>query len=399
MVTATLERLLTNAIQPLFSAFDVTTDRPRRNGEDADGITGTGAAVNIFLYQANPNPAWRNHDLPTRTSGGQVTQRPTAALDLHYLFTFYGDESLLEPQRLLGITVATLHATPVISRELIRATKIALGGGDLALLAASDLDEQIDQVRIAPHCFDLDHMSKLWSIFSQNAYALSVAYQASVVLIEAEQTPAAALPVRVGSVYTVTYKQPQIDAARSESGGLLTVGSRAVLTGSNLQADIVRVRLGAVEIEPLAVADSQIVFAVPLTARAGVQAVQVTHPLLLGEPPTLRPGADSNAAAMVVSPQIVSTAQTGTTLNVRVQPAVGSRQRAQLLLVQLDPPLTVQLDADAPTANPDLARDVLPFDVSGVQAGTYLVRVQVDGAQSPLGSAPDGTFISPTVTL
>ena len=50
--------------------------------------------MNIYLYQAVPNVALRNADLPTRASGGDLVQRPVAALDLNYLFTFSGaDES------------------------------------------------------------------------------------------------------------------------------------------------------------------------------------------------------------------------------------------------------------------------------------------------------------------
>ena len=68
--------------------------------------------VNVFLYQVTPNAAWRNADLPTRRANGDLIQRPQAALDLHYLLTFYGDESLLQPQRVLGSVVRTLHCGP-----------------------------------------------------------------------------------------------------------------------------------------------------------------------------------------------------------------------------------------------------------------------------------------------
>lgn len=402
MVTATLERLLRNAIEESFGAtFTVTTDRPRRNGEDppAGDIAGSQAAVNIFLYQVNPNGAWRNRDLPTRGAGGQLLQRPVAAVDLHYIFTFYGDESLLEPQRLLGITLSTLHATPVLSREMIAATRQLLPGGPLAMLAASDLDEQIDLVRLTPHCFDLDQMSKLWSIFSQNAYALSVAYLASVVLIEAAQTPQAPLPVREGRVYVTAFKQPAIETVRAESGGPITAGSRIILTGSNLQADPVRVRIGGVEVEPLAVSGEQIVLAAPLlNVQAGVQGISVAHPLLLGEPPAQRPGAESNTLAFTLSPLVVGSTVAGSTLTVRLLPAAGRRQRVRLLLVRPDLSLTYELEPDA-SAAAGAAQETLDFNVASVEAGAYLVRLQVDGAQSPLTAGANGEFIGPSVTI
>ena len=37
--------------------------------------------------------------------------------------------------------------------------------------------------------------------------------------------------------------------------------------------------------------------------------------------------------------------------------------------------------------------------IAGVGAGTYLVRVQVDGAESPLGTDSAGIYASPAVTI
>src|SRR6185436_20234227 len=65
-----------------------------------DDASLTGPLVNIYLYQVTPNPSWRNDDLPTRSADGTIVQqRPRAALDLHYLLTFHGDDAKLEPQR------------------------------------------------------------------------------------------------------------------------------------------------------------------------------------------------------------------------------------------------------------------------------------------------------------
>ena len=66
------------------------------------------------------NPHWRNTDLPTRSSDAKCHRpSPRLALDLHYLVTFYGDETALEAQRLLGIASRTLHQQPVLSRNLV----------------------------------------------------------------------------------------------------------------------------------------------------------------------------------------------------------------------------------------------------------------------------------------
>src|SRR4051812_41849924 len=93
-VTATLSQLVQEAINSQTLMLPTVTHmRP-----DGTGLPSPG--VNIFLYQVTPNAAWRNVDLPARNSDGQLITRPRVALDLHYLLTFYGDDTALEPQRL-----------------------------------------------------------------------------------------------------------------------------------------------------------------------------------------------------------------------------------------------------------------------------------------------------------
>src|SRR5438105_4270202 len=116
--TATLRQLLAEAIAADVPGAVITTVRP--DGARAGTPT---VGVNLYLMQVAPNPHWRNVDLPTRRSDGlSVLQRPQAALDLTYLMTFYGDETRLEPQRLLGSVTRTLHAQPLLTRQRIRDT-------------------------------------------------------------------------------------------------------------------------------------------------------------------------------------------------------------------------------------------------------------------------------------
>ena len=52
--------------------------------------------LNVFMYLATPNAAWRNRELPSRDSTGsqRLTNAPLA-LDLHYMITAYGaDETV-----------------------------------------------------------------------------------------------------------------------------------------------------------------------------------------------------------------------------------------------------------------------------------------------------------------
>lgn len=185
-VTAALMRYLQSVVGSAVGNAVVTAVRP--DGPNS-GVPATG--VNIFLYQATPNAAWRNQDLPTRRPDGSLAQRPQIALDLHYLLTFYGDEALLEPQRMLGSAVAALHARPVLTREEIR-NAVAV----LPFLSGSDLADEIETVKFTPQPLTLEELSKLWSVLFQTPYVLSMAYDASMVLIAADGQPSMAQPVQ-----------------------------------------------------------------------------------------------------------------------------------------------------------------------------------------------------------
>src|SRR5436305_15160728 len=113
-VTATLQQLLDTAVATDFAGAHASMVMP---DGPAAGVADPG--VNIFLYQVSPNAAWRNRDLPTRGSDGRLMSRPQAAIDLHYLLTFYGKDDQFEPQRVLGSVVRTLHAKPILTRSQI----------------------------------------------------------------------------------------------------------------------------------------------------------------------------------------------------------------------------------------------------------------------------------------
>ncbi len=120
-------------------------------------------------------------------------KRPQVALDLHYLFTFHGDDTALEPQRLLGAVVTALENQPFLTPDDITTATNSIS--KFPFLAGSGLDQQIEQVKFTPTALSIDEFSKLWSAFFQVEYSLSIAYQASVVLMESDVTPQDALPV------------------------------------------------------------------------------------------------------------------------------------------------------------------------------------------------------------
>ncbi|MEU1405976.1 DUF4255 domain-containing protein [Streptomyces sp. NPDC005728] len=162
----------------------------------------TDPTISVFLYQVTPNPSQRNNDLPTRAPDGRLVRRAAAALDLQYLITAYGDETELVGQRLIGSVVRTLHETPILPKDVIELA------GEKPYLADSDLAEAAQRVRFTPTVMDIDETSKLWGMLYQTPYALSVVYQASLVLIDGLGTPEPAKPVERPEVRVLPFGAP-----------------------------------------------------------------------------------------------------------------------------------------------------------------------------------------------
>src|ERR1017187_6352527 len=136
-VTAALQQILQDPVKTAVGGATVGFRRPDRT----NGDKGT-PHVNAYLYQVTPNAAYRNADLPTRRSDGTLVQKPQAALDLHYLFTFHGSDDKLEPQRMLGAVASTLQSQPLLSVQNIQSVTTPF-----PFLAGSGLDTQVERVK------------------------------------------------------------------------------------------------------------------------------------------------------------------------------------------------------------------------------------------------------------
>jgi hypothetical protein len=157
--------------------------------------------LNVFLHQVTPNAGWRNMGLPSRgnNSGERLTNAPLA-LDLHYLLTAYarGD---CQAEILLGYAMHLLHERPVFDRAAVRRALTPTTPIDITILppayqalAASDIADQVELLKVTPEVMSNDEMSKLWSAI-QTHYRPSAAYTVSVVLIEGTRRGVSPLPV------------------------------------------------------------------------------------------------------------------------------------------------------------------------------------------------------------
>ena len=125
--------------------------------------TGTEASkLSMFLYHVTYNPGWREVGLPSRNGAGASVDRPPLALDLHYMMIAYGDTEYA-PQVLLGLGMQTLHETPVLYRKQIGKvfTPAPPPNSIDAALAAADLADQIEMIKVVPEPMNTEDLSKL----------------------------------------------------------------------------------------------------------------------------------------------------------------------------------------------------------------------------------------------
>jgi hypothetical protein len=430
---AVLENAFTNPdnVDDTLSNATVTTLIPSVK----EGLPEQGA--NVFLFQVTPSAAGRNVDLPTRNARGEVIMRPRVALDLHYLITFYGSDAALEPQRLLGIAVRTLHRQPVFSPTLVDQAINQLVNSHpstLGFLSRSNLAEALEPIRLTPIAMTAEELARIWSVFSfQTGFALSLAYQASLLFVDADEIGRTALPVKTTNVYVDAGGPPQIDRVIPEADptGPIVPGATLLVIGRGFGNSLtdVEVVLDGDRIAPTAVTPTQIAFTLPADLPAGTHSLQVARSRMMGSPPTPHQGLLSNRLAVVVLPNVVSASVFYTfgspgdptddpppdevdgdtlvsgTLTVGVSPLVGPRQTVVVFLNELpgsvSPPTgrayTLPVEGRPPESAPAAS---ITVRFRRVVAADYLVRVQVDGATSSLETDPvTGEFSGPTVTV
>jgi Pvc16 N-terminal domain len=336
-VTEAMRRRLQVAflsIGNLSGGAQVTTGKPASG--DSGQVPDVGA--NIYLYQVTPNAALRNRDLAMRNSDGDLVRRPTVALDLSYLLTFYGRDDLLEPQRLLGAALSALHAAPEFTLRDFSA--LIQGPEAVSYLADADLDTFPEPVRLSPVALTLEELSKVWTVFFQAAHRLSVAYVASPVLVAADLYPVPALPARRLDVVVRAGPAPRIERL-VPSTLAFAPGTAVVVEGDSLSQPDLTLRLAGDTVPSTPDGGGGVRFALPQDVPAGTLTVEIG----------VAAGADGfsplTQASLTVQPQILPPVEwhprhpptgwpaAGPVVLVNAHPAPYPDQRPVLLLNQL----------------------------------------------------------------
>jgi hypothetical protein len=383
-VTLTLRNLILQEVQRILGGARVTTvplDRAR-DGTDTDQI-------NLFLYQTTPNAALRNRGTHGQTQRrGDTAWISPLALNLHYLVTAYGsDGNAANDHRLLGGAMKALHDHPLLTAEEIRAA-----------LPESDLQNQVEHVRLTMEAPSTEEMSKLWATF-QTQYRISAAYQASVVLIDSTRAARSVLPVLTrgkddrGVPALAAPFQSLSDVVPPRPFPSARIGDVITIRGSQLDAGNVVVRfsnrrlpapIDRVPSERSASALRVAIGNAPDDAAAAAEwapGIYTAALLIAADEP---PAWTTNEVPFALAPRIAvvpANAAAGDILTVTPTPHLRESQRDHAVLLVGDRQIRVR-PADAPAPPPQPAPPDLQFVVPVIRPGTYVVRLRTDGVDS-----------------
>jgi hypothetical protein len=389
-ITATLQRILQESVQRDIDGVRVTMVKP--------GMIGSGTpelGINLFLYHVSRNPAI-SPDLAASRLKSNMNRRQTP-LELYYMLSFYGNDSEMEPHRLFGSVVRTFSDRTTINSDMIQDT---IADSSYDFLSTSDLGDQVQQLVISPVDMTFEDLSKVWSGFFQAPYLLSIAYKVAAVMIDGEEFGRRALPVRDRSFRGVLpfASHPVVEQVANQSGVLDPIFTHSVIVirGKHLKGGQTTIRMGLMEF-PISsgaeMSDTQIVLSLgmlnPSQMRAGVQDLQVVYTLVEGD---RRRQAESNVLPFVLRPQIktiqvlsgsaISEDSRSVEFALQVNLPIGRTQRVMLMLNEWSVENPRIYVFAMPTRQED--SDRLSLTVDDIHPGDYLVRLQVDGADSPL---------------
>ncbi|MEL7331632.1 MAG: DUF4255 domain-containing protein [Cyanobacteria bacterium J06560_2] len=392
-VTATLRNLINRRLNDDAGSGSVTAKPPDKARDNREGTN----QINLFLYRTHHNNGFQ--------SGRHL------ALNLYYLVTAYGqnDDDILAHQ-LLGLAMQTLHEFPVLNPADIRTA-----------LGESDLQNQVEKVKISPLSLNLEEISKMWSTF-QTQYRISAAYEATVVLIDSRRKGAALPVLSIGSRLT-SGKESGIQVFGNATAPQVPFPT---LTSTVFPSEQTSLQLGQSFVlrgyQLSSTTNTQVQFKHTLrttpielaTTTTPEGDLQVTlapsnNPWLAGSY-TLSVTGESNGSSFTtnalpfsLAPTITLATQTLTANNRQLtldcQPPVWlwrrsdrpDRLRGQTVSLLVDqqellplPDSLPELDKEPTQVDPQPSEQVtsLTFDLSKVSPGSHFVRLRVDGIDS-----------------
>jgi hypothetical protein len=307
------------------------------------------------------------------------------------MLTAYGlDNDDTFGHRLLGLAMRILYDHPLLGALEIKAA--------LPNPIDSDLENQVERVRITLQPLTVDEIFRLWSGF-QTQYRVSIAYEVAVVLIESTRQTRTPLPVLtrgkndsgITSQADLTPPFPALTTATPPNNQTsIRLGEVLTLAGFHLdvknpQVHFTHQRLGTTQSLSLEAGGTASEVTVKIPANdpnnwpAGFYTVAIVYTRDDGAAATTNELSISLAPTInTIAPPTVTKDGNGNITDVIIQvqcnPAIQQGQRVSLLLADreiLVTPITATTQQ-------------LSFDGGVVPAGDYFVRLRVDGVDSLL---------------
>jgi uncharacterized protein DUF4255 len=155
--------------------------------------------LTLFLYKVLENPFLKNDDrtlLPPNAAGLIVEKPAPLTVDLYYLLSAHsgGDAAaLVEAHRALSRAMRVLYDHAVLQGSVLRSD------------SANGLTDR-SVIRVTLNPITMEDMTRIWSVFPDTPYEISVTYLASPVEIELTE-PVPTAPV-VDQVHEQGHREP-----------------------------------------------------------------------------------------------------------------------------------------------------------------------------------------------
>ncbi len=205
LVSESLRNLLVGEMQ-LSPSVDVTILAPDEGGGNR--------RINLFLYQVQENPTFKNMDWQLKPGSANTLVPPPLSLNLFYLMTPYAPNDAqtgnATAHAILGEAMRLFYENPIVPQEYL----------------AEGLEDAREQIQIIQNTLDMEELARVWSTFTQ-PFRLSILYQISVVQLDVLPASERPMPQRVRQIGVpdvgAPFTPPVVDEITPLSGSAGTI--------------------------------------------------------------------------------------------------------------------------------------------------------------------------------
>jgi len=388
-VTAIIKFILERELYEEFgnSSLSISTKAPHAISHQRDDI-----GLNIFLYHVSLNSGYTNYDLPRRDARGRLISNPLVGLDLHYLLTpFSGNNDEVLIQQILASTIRILLENPILTKQIIDDALNSIRQLDETnKILNSDIAEQSEKIKIIFKPISLEEITKIWSSYVQTNYRLSVAYLATVVLINGKKEPIHQLPVQERKIFVQQFRSPLIEQIEPSivQWDADEKNMKIQIKGKNLHSDNLKVVINGFEITSSlisSISNEKLKVNLPVDLQAGLKTLKIIHGIP-DKNDNDNPVSDSqrllafesNNLIFVLAPKIFDFPlhiNKGTALTLNFKPPITQHQKVEILIGEKTFSQKIADDQTFPIES-------LQISTSDFPIGKFLFRLRVDGAES-----------------